>query len=73
MALSTPSIFVGGCSFEAVEEICRSGGSSTSDALSGMAALLDHSLLQQANQEGEQPRFVLLETVRVVLLGEGAR
>jgi predicted ATPase len=32
--------------------------------LSGVGALLDHSLLQQANQEGEQPRLVLLETVR---------
>jgi predicted ATPase/DNA-binding CsgD family transcriptional regulator len=58
------AIFVGGCSFEAVEEICRSGGSSTSDALSGVSALLDQSLLQQANQEGEQPRLVMLETVR---------
>ncbi|MFL5706396.1 MAG: ATP-binding protein, partial [Ktedonobacteraceae bacterium] len=58
------AVFVGGCSFEAVEEICRSGGSSISDALSGVAALLDHSLLQQIRQEGEQPRFVLLETVR---------
>ncbi len=58
------AVFVGGCSFEAVEDICRSGGSSNSDALSGVAALLDHSLLQQANQEGGQPRLVLLETVR---------
>nr|MBA2286968.1 tetratricopeptide repeat protein [Ktedonobacteraceae bacterium] len=58
------AVFVGGCSFEAVEEICRSAGSSTSDALSGVAALLDNSLLQQAHQEGEQPRFVMLETVR---------
>jgi predicted ATPase/DNA-binding CsgD family transcriptional regulator len=58
------AVFVGGCSYTAVEEICRSGEDSTSDALSGVGALLDHSLLQQANQEGEQPRFVLLETVR---------
>jgi predicted ATPase/DNA-binding CsgD family transcriptional regulator len=58
------AVFVDGCSFEAVEEICRSEGRSTSDALSGVAALLDHSLLQQVKQEGEQPRFVMLETVR---------
>src|SRR5258708_24954148 len=58
------AVFVGGCSYAAVEEICRNGGNSTSDALSGVGALLDHSLLHQANQEGEQPRFVLLETVR---------
>jgi ATP/maltotriose-dependent transcriptional regulator MalT len=32
--------------------------------LNGVAVLLDHSLLQQANQEGEQPRLALLETVR---------
>jgi predicted ATPase/DNA-binding CsgD family transcriptional regulator len=58
------AIFVGGFSFEAVEEIWRSGGSSTSDALSGVAALLDHSLVQQDRLEGEQPRLVMLETVR---------
>jgi predicted ATPase len=54
------AVFVGGCSYAAVEEICRRGGSSTSDALSGVAALVDQSLLQQANQEGEQPRFGLV-------------
>ncbi|MEO6892859.1 MAG: tetratricopeptide repeat protein [Ktedonobacteraceae bacterium] len=58
------AVFVGGCSFEAVEEICRSAGSSTSDALSGVAALLDNSLLQQVHQEDEQPRSIMLETVR---------
>jgi ATP/maltotriose-dependent transcriptional regulator MalT len=58
------AVFVGGCSFEAIEEICGSGGNSTIDALSGVATLLDHSLLQQASQEGGQPRFVMLETVR---------
>ena len=58
------AVFVGGCSFEAVEEICQSGGSSTSDTLSGVSALLDHSLLQRASQGDEEPRFVMLETVR---------
>ena len=58
------AVFVGGCSYDAVEDICRSGGNSTSDALRGVAALLDNSLLQQARQEGEQPRFIMLELVR---------
>lgn len=58
------AVFVGGCSYAAIEELCRCGGSSTIDPLSGVSVLLDQSLLQQANQEGEQPRFVLLETVR---------
>ncbi|HEY0753184.1 MAG TPA: tetratricopeptide repeat protein [Ktedonobacteraceae bacterium] len=58
------TVFVGGCSYDAIEAICRSGGSSTSDALSGVAALLDQSLLYQASLEDEQPRFALLETVR---------
>jgi predicted ATPase len=70
--LSSPSqwlfrhlaVFVGGCSYAAIEEICRRGGNSTSDALSGVGELVDQSLLQQVHQEGEQPRFVLLETVR---------
>ena len=55
------AVFVGGCSYAAIEQICRN---SISDPLSGVSTLLDHSLIQQANQEGEQPRFVLLETVR---------
>src|SRR5947209_2004948 len=58
------AVFVGGCSFEAVEEIYPSGRNSISAALSSVAALLDHSLLQQVRQEGEQPRLVMLETVR---------
>ncbi|HET8912306.1 MAG TPA: tetratricopeptide repeat protein [Ktedonobacteraceae bacterium] len=58
------AVFVGGCSYAAIEEICRNGGSSTSDALSGVGELVDQSLLQQVHQEGEEPRFVLLETVR---------
>ena len=58
------AVFVGGCSYTAIEHICRSGGNSTTDALSGVSTLLDHSLLQQASLGDEEPRFVLLETVR---------
>jgi hypothetical protein len=35
----------------------------------GVASLLDKSLVQQSEQEGEEPRLVLLETIREYALG----
>ena len=32
--------------------------------LDGVASLIDKSLLQQTEQEGEEPRLVMLETIR---------
>ncbi len=60
------SVFVGGCTLEAVETICAalSDGDATIHVLDGVASLLDKSLLQQTEQEGEEPRLSMLETVR---------
>jgi len=60
------SVFVGGCSLEAVEEIWASLETSnpSMSALEGVASLLDKSLLQRGKQEGEELRFVVLETIR---------
>ncbi len=60
------SVFVGGCSLEAVEEIWAALETSIPplSVLDGVASLLDKSLLQQGKQEGEEPRFVMLETIR---------
>ena len=54
-------VFVGGSTLEAIEAICR--GDETIDVVSTIASLLDHSLIQQGNQEGEAPRLSMLETV----------
>jgi predicted ATPase/DNA-binding CsgD family transcriptional regulator len=59
------AIFVGGCTLEAVEAICRALGDETLDVLEGLASLIDKSLVSQTEQEGkEDPCFLMLETIR---------
>ncbi len=58
------SIFVGGCTLEAAEMVCRAESFHASSVLEGVASLLDKSLVQQTEQEGEEPRLLLLETIR---------
>ncbi|HEY7002900.1 MAG TPA: tetratricopeptide repeat protein [Gaiellaceae bacterium] len=56
------SVFVGGCTFEAAEHVAGPG--SELDVLEGIAALVDRSLLREAEDVGGQPRFTMLETIR---------
>jgi predicted ATPase/class 3 adenylate cyclase/DNA-binding CsgD family transcriptional regulator len=59
------SVFAGGCTLEAIEAICPSLDSVSEPVLDGVASLIDKSLLHQVEQqEGEEPRFVMLETIR---------
>ena len=61
------SIFVGGCTLEAAEEVCQASQESNErgiPVLEGIASLLDKSLMQQTAREAEEPRFVMLETLR---------
>ncbi len=60
------SVFVGGCSLQAVEEVCGGSEQEGNVALitDRISSLLDQSLVQQIEQEGEEPRFLLLETIR---------
>jgi predicted ATPase/DNA-binding CsgD family transcriptional regulator/tRNA A-37 threonylcarbamoyl transferase component Bud32 len=63
------SVFVGGCTLEAVEAVCTAPGdrSRARAVLDGVSSLIDKSLLQpieQAEEKGEEPRFVVLETIR---------
>jgi len=61
------SIFVGGCTLEAAEAVCqagRAGSEQASSVLEGIASLLDKSLVQQTEREGDAPRLVMLETIR---------
>jgi ATP/maltotriose-dependent transcriptional regulator MalT len=60
------SVFVGGCTLEAAEAVCQAyqeDGEHSSSVLEGVASLLDKSLVQQTEREGEAPRLVLLETL----------
>src|SRR5205823_2548569 len=60
------SVFVGGCSLQAGETVCADPDDSdgTGQILDEMASLIDKSLLQQIEQEGDEPRLVMLETIR---------
>ncbi len=42
----------------------RAGGDQASSVLEGIASLLDKSLVQQTEREGDAPRLVMLETIR---------
>src|SRR5205814_1553487 len=60
------SVFVGGCTLQAIEAVCAAlnDGDEAGQALDGVSSLVDKSLLQQTEQEGEEPRLVMLETIR---------
>jgi predicted ATPase/class 3 adenylate cyclase/DNA-binding CsgD family transcriptional regulator len=60
------SVFVGGCTLEAIEAIYTvlDGNQSAGHILDRVASLIDKSLLHQTEQEGEEPRFAMLETIR---------
>jgi predicted ATPase/class 3 adenylate cyclase/DNA-binding CsgD family transcriptional regulator len=59
------SVFAGGCTMEAIEALCTSLDSASEPVLDGVASLVDKSLLHQVEQRvGEEPRVVMLETIR---------
>jgi tetratricopeptide (TPR) repeat protein len=57
-------VFVGGMTLSAVEAVSAALGDEPESILDGIASLIDKSLLRQSESEGEQPRFVMLETIR---------
>ena len=58
------SVFVGGCTLEAVEAVWVALGDPIPSMLDGVASLIDKNLLLQTAQEGEEPRLMMLETIR---------
>jgi len=58
------SVFVGGCTLGAMEALYSVLGEMPAYVLDGAASLIDKSLLYQTEQEGEEPRIVMLETIR---------
>jgi predicted ATPase/DNA-binding CsgD family transcriptional regulator len=55
-------VFRGGCSLDAVEEVCEKA--LPMDVFDGLASLVDKSLIQQKEVLAGEPRFVMLETIR---------
>jgi predicted ATPase/class 3 adenylate cyclase len=61
------SVFVGGWSLEAAEVVVHANQEANSDGpsvLDAIASLLDKSLLLQIEQDGDEPRLNMLETIR---------
>ncbi len=58
------SVFVGSYTLEAVESLYDAFANGTGQVLDGVASLIDNSLLLQIEQEGEEPRLIMLETIR---------
>src|SRR6266566_4463492 len=58
------SVFVGGCTLQAIETMGAALDGEAGGVFEGVACLLDKSLLRQMEQEDGQPRLVMLETIR---------
>src|SRR5260370_21929387 len=58
------SVFVGGCTLEAVEGLYTALGERPAYVLDGAASLIDKSLLRQTEQEGKEPLLPMLHTIR---------
>jgi predicted ATPase/serine/threonine protein kinase len=58
------SVFLGGCTLEAVEAVCDTKKDLGVDVLDGMSSMVDKSLICQTEQADGEPRFVMLETIR---------
>ena len=61
------SVFAGGCTLDAVENVC--GSETDENLLEALASLVDNSLLVSRSEDSagrgdEEPRFVMLETIR---------
>jgi predicted ATPase/DNA-binding CsgD family transcriptional regulator len=58
------SVFIGGCTLGTIESLYGTFREGAFQVLDGVASLIDKSLLQQTEQEGEEPRLLMLETIR---------
>jgi predicted ATPase len=56
------AVFVGGCTFEAVEAVTNPDGEL--DVFGGLERLVEHSLVRQEEGLKGEPRFSMLETIR---------
>lgn len=62
--LSRLSVFVGGCDLEAAEVVCGLDGRLGLDVLESISSLMENSLLVERDDQGGEPRYWMLETIR---------
>jgi predicted ATPase/class 3 adenylate cyclase len=58
------AIFVGSYTLDAIEEICNGDRALPIAMIDGVAALVDHSLVRQAEGPDGEPHFMMLEMIR---------
>ncbi len=58
------AVFAGGWQLSAAEALGQEAGTTSPDVLNTLASLLDNSLVHQSEQEAEEPRFLMLQTLR---------
>jgi predicted ATPase/class 3 adenylate cyclase len=58
------SVYVDGWTLKAAEALCQDIGQADLDVLNSLSALLDNSLIQSSEEGAEEPRFLMLQTVR---------
>ncbi len=58
------AVFQGGATLEAIAAVCEVARPAADDVLDGVAALVDHSLLQQRDGRDGAPRFGMLATIQ---------
>ena len=51
------SVFAGGCSLEAAEAVCDTGGDLGIDLFQGLSSLVDQNLIQRADGADGEPAF----------------
>ncbi len=58
------AVFVGGCTLEAAEALCRAFDDAGTNVFEVVISLIDKSLVQQREEASDEPRLLMLETVR---------
>jgi predicted ATPase len=58
------AVFAGGCSLESAEAVCNTRQDLEAGLLEVISSVVDKSLLQRLEPEGDDVRFVMLETLR---------
>jgi predicted ATPase len=58
------SVFSGGCSLEAIEQVCSGDEISPADVVDVVSGLVDKSVLLRTGSESCAPRYEMLETLR---------
>jgi predicted ATPase/class 3 adenylate cyclase len=58
------SVFLGGRTIDAAEAVCDPASELDVAVFDGVASLVEKSLLRQAEGPGDEPRFLMLETIR---------